>query len=329
MSPSTVLITGGYGCIGAETTKWFLDNTDASVVICSRSVSDARTQRVFHGHATDRITALPVDISQPDQIAEVFDRRAVSHVVHLAALQTPDCNANRDLGLQVNLAGTQHLLEVMKEFRQQIQRFVFASSIAVYGPRSQYPPGVVPSSATAAPAGPYGVWKLAGEHLSRLFHQETSVPTICLRPAVLYGPGRDIGLTSSPTTAMKYVIHGLPYEIPFRTRQDYQFAPDVGAATAISAWEPFDDFGVFTMPSHTMTSKEIVEVIQRVASQMQKVPTPNLSVGNEDVPFICDLDCVDFLERFPMSPHTSIEEGVRRTLEEFARQFNRGALELR
>ena len=328
MNTSKVLITGGYGCIGAETTKWFLNNTDASVIICSRQVSEERTRRVFHDVETNRLESIPVDISKMDEVSNLFHANAISHVIHLAALQTPDCDTHRDLGLQVNLAGTQNLIEAMKVSRSPIERFVFASSIAVYGPRANYAEGLVPSDSEPLPVNPYGVWKLAGENLSRIFHEDTGVPTVCLRPAVLYGPGRDIGLTSTPTTAMKHLVCGLPYQIPFCSRQDFQFAPDVGAATALSAWESFANYGVFTLPSHTLESQQIVEVISNVASEIDYLKASEISVGDERVPFICDLEFKAFLSQFPGAPHTSIEDGIRRTLETFHRQHQAGWLRI-
>ena len=299
MGQSKILITGGYGCIGAETTKWFLRNTDASVVIGSRNVTITRTQQVFDDVDTERLDAVSVDISNSDEVVDLLNRGSFTHVIHLAALKA---------------------LEI------PVQRFVFASSIAVYGPRASYPGSVVSSDAKPCPSGPYGIWKLAGEHLARLFFEETHVPTVCLRPAVLYGPGRDLGLTSSPTTAMKHVVSGLPYEIPFCSRQDYQFAPDVGAATAMSAWEDFSGYGVYTLPSHTLTSQEVVDLIDRVAKDTLSISVPDISVGSEEVPFICDLECDDFLDQFPMVPHTPLAQGIASTLSKFKSQFDQGDL---
>ena len=223
MTSQTILITGGYGCIGSETAKWLLRNSDASVVICSRTVSDQRTERVFHDVQRERLTVIETDVTEQSRMQRILEEHQVTRVIHLAALQTPDCNANRDLGLQINLAGTQNLIEAMKRSGLPLQRFVFASSIAVYGPRSFYPEGRVPMNSEPQPVNVYGVWKLAGEHLSRLFYRDTGVPTLCLRPGVLYGPGRDAGLTATPTTAMKHMVLGRSYQIPFQSRQDYLF----------------------------------------------------------------------------------------------------------
>lgn len=321
-----VLVTGGYGCIGAETVKWLLLNTDAEIVIASRTVNAERTARVFHGFGPDRLQMISLDISKADQVNDLFSAHGFSQVIHLAAFQTPDCNAHRDMGLQINLAGTQHLIEAIKQSSQAVERFVFASSIAVYGPRAQYPPGVVSSESEPAPGAPYGIWKLAGEQLSRVFHQETGVPTICLRPAVLYGLGRDLGLTSSPTTAMKHVVQGIPYTIPFCSRQDFQFAPDVGAAAGITAVDSFDGFGVYTLPSHCLSIAQMVEMIQEIAKQIEGVDDPQISVGDQEVPFICDLESQRIMDQFPSIPHTAISDGIKRTLETFCLHHKLGWL---
>ena len=324
MNQQTILVTGGYGCIGAETTKWLLRNSDASVVICSRTVSDERTERIFHDVDRDRLTTVALDVTDQKELEELLVDRQVTRVVHLAALQTPDCNAHRRLGLEINVGGTLNVIEAMKATGLPLERFVFASSIAVYGPRATYPPGQVPMLAEPNPVNVYGVWKLAGEHLSKIFHQETSVPTLSIRPGVLYGPGRDAGLTSTPTTAMKQLALGRAYEIPFRSRQDYLFAPDVGAAIGAAVLEPFTGYGVFTLPSITLSTAEIVDSMRRAAAELELAKNFQITVGREDVPFICDLDYEPFLMTFPNVPHTPLDDAVRKSLEVFVEHARRG-----
>ena len=325
---STVLVTGGYGCIGAETIKWLLQNTDARVVACSRKVDEDRTRHVFDGVRWDagRLEIVPVDVTDREGLAKLFANHDIETVIHLAALQTPDCNANRDLGLQINLAGTQNLLELAKTQASNFRRFVFASSIAVYGPRSKYPPGRVPMLADPQPVNVYGVWKLASEHLVRIFHEETGVPTLNLRPGVLYGPGRDAGLTSTPTTALKHVVLGKRYEIPFRTRQDYLYAPDVGAAFAIAATSPYEGCGTYTLPSFTLTTEELVAKMQKASHTLGMHASFAIQVGDAEVPFICDLEYQPFLEQFPSAPHTPVDQALEKSLRTFQRQAERGWL---
>lgn len=324
MPRQTILVTGGYGCIGAETAKWLLRNSTASVVVCSRSVGNERTERAFHDVDRTCLATVAVDVTDQKALEDVLRQHQVTHVVHLAALQTPDCNAYPNLGLQINVGGTLNVIQAMKTSRLPLERFIFASSIAVYGPRASYPAGRVPMLSEPRPVNLYGVWKLAGEHLSRLFCQETGVPTLCIRPGVLFGPGRDAGLTSSPTTAMKQLALGRAYEIPFRSRQDYLFAPDVGAAIAIAALEPFDGYGVFTLPSRTLATAEIVESMHRAAADLGRAERFQIAVGNQEVPFICDLEYEPFVQAFPNVPHSPLDDAVRQSLEVFLDQARRG-----
>ncbi len=326
MSQQNVLVTGGYGCIGAETTKWLLRNSDARVIIGSRKINDQRSERVFHDVDRSRLTFVQMDVSDSNGLEQILTDNAITQVVHMAALQTPDCNAHRDLGLQINLAGTQNLIEAMKSSGLPLQRFVYASSIAIYGPRAAYPEGRVPMLADPLPVNVYGAWKLAGEHVSKFFWEDTGIPTVTLRPGVLYGPGRDAGLTSSPTMAMKCLALGVPYEIPFRSRQDYQYAPDVGGAVGNTVLEPFDGYEVFTLPGRTLPTQQIVDTLQEVASDLGIAEQFKVTVGADEVPFICDLDFDPFVEAFPKTRQTELADTLRASVEVFLDQVQRGWL---
>lgn len=321
-----ILVTGGYGCIGAELIKWLLRNTSEQVLLGSRTINQDRTDRVFHDVEHDRLSFVSLDVSDRANVDRVFGEFPITRVAHLGALQTPDCNANRDLGLQINLAGTQHLIEACKTSRK-IERFVFASSIAVYGPRASYPQARVPMLAEPNPVNVYGVWKLASEQVCRFFAEETGVPTISLRPGVLFGPGRDVGLTSTPTMAMKCVALGQPYEIPFCTKQDYLYAPDVGAAFANALVEPFEGYGVFTLPAETVTMPNFLATMKNAADDVGLSEQFQITHGDAEVPFICDLEFDAFQKAFPQSRHTSLREAIRESLQVYKLQVERGWLE--
>ncbi len=321
-----ILVTGGYGCIGAELVKWLLRNTNDEVLLGSRTVNSSRTEKVFHDVDRARITCIELDVSDEHRLREVFAQHEISHVAHLAALQTPDCNAHRDLGLQINLGGTQKILEAIKASGRDLARFVFASSIAVYGARASYPQERVPMMAQPQPVNVYGTWKLASEQISEFFCDDTGIPTVCLRPGVLYGPGRDAGLTSTPTTAMKCVALGLPYEIPYRTRQDYLYAPDVGAAFGNALMEPFAGYGIFTLPARTIGMQDFVAAMRQAAQDVGLASQFRITFGTDEVPFICELEYEPFLEAFPKTPHTSLEVALRESLNVFKEQASKGWL---
>ena len=320
------LVTGGLGCIGAETTKWLLKNTTGKVVVCGRDVNLQRVDRVFHDVDTTNLKVIAVDITNQPLLSNTIEKEEISHVIHLAALQTPDCNQHRDRGMQINLGGTQNLIEAMKCHDAQFKRFVFASSIAVYGPRAFYPDGRVPIDAAPHPVNVYGAWKLAGENITRIFSEETGIDSLSLRPGVLFGPGRDAGLTSTPTTALKSVALDIPYEIPFQNRQDYLYAPDVGAAFAHATTELFSGYAEFTLPSHTVDTSHFVSAITEAAEAIGIESQCNITVGKQTVPFICDLAYDTFHNAFPNVPHTPLSNAVQSSLRTFLQQLDKGWL---
>lgn len=326
MTIPRVLVTGGYGCIGSETTKWLLRNSDAQVVVASRTINEERSTKVFHDVDRSRIVFEKLDVVHQDRLETLLNKHEISHVVHMAALQTPDCNAHRDLGLQINLAGTQNLVEAMKSCGRKIQRFVYASSIAVYGPRASYEMDRVPMLAEPNPVNVYGAWKLAGESIAKFFCQDTGTPTVTVRPGVLFGPGRDAGLTSSPTTAMKSVAMQIPYEIPFCSKQDYLYAPDVGGAIGNTVVEPFDGYAAYTLPSHTVETQQVIDAIQKAAGELGLSDGCQITVGTDEVPFICDLDFAPFMKAFPKAPHTDLNLAVKQSLQVFMEQVRKGWL---
>lgn len=319
-----ILVTGGFGCIGAELVKWLIRHTSEEVLVASRSVNAERTSRTFYDVDIDRLRFTTLDVSDLSQLKNVFQSHAITRIAHLAALQTPDCNANKDLGLQINLAATQHILETAKQLAPNLQRFVYASSIAVYGPRASYPQQRVPESAVPNPVNVYGIWKLASEYVVKLYSEQTGVPAVSLRPCVLFGPGRDLGLTSTPTTAMKAAALGLPYTIPFCSKQDYSYAPDVGAAFGHALMQPYSGYGAYTLPSTTLSMSEVVETMYQAADEVELPARPQIDFGENEVPFICDLEFGSIFEAFPELPGANFHEGVKATLQTFRDFVDRG-----
>ncbi len=83
-----------------------------------------------------------------------------------------------------NILATQKLLEKSKSLKS-LKKFVYASSSSIYGDAETFP---TPESATPKPISPYGVSKLAGEHLAELYRSEFGVPTVSLRYFTVFGP---------------------------------------------------------------------------------------------------------------------------------------------
>ncbi len=67
---------------------------------------------------------------------------------------------------------------------------------------------------------------MVGQGLCR----DDGLPSVGLRPFVIYGPGRDQGLTSGPSVAILAAVSGAPFHIPYGGHNLFQFAEDVARA---------------------------------------------------------------------------------------------------
>ena len=200
-----VLVTGSTGCIGRHAVRILLDE-GAKVFGFNRSVPE--------GLPSESYTHLTGDLSNPESVSQAVKEVQPTRVLHLGALQTPDCRDYPMRGLEVNLLGTAYLFQACEKLETPLDRFVFASSSAVNGPRSLYGPEGVRPEDPYQPFNLYGFWKVAGEGMAQAFHQATGSSTVSLRLATTYGPGRDRGFTAAMTSAMKAVARGASFEIP-------------------------------------------------------------------------------------------------------------------
>jgi UDP-glucuronate 4-epimerase len=221
-----VLVTGALGCVGAWAVKAVLDDGDEAVGY-DLGEGDHRLRLVLSEPERARLTLVRGDITDLDALGRALDEHEITRVVHLAALQVPFCRADPVLGARVNVVGTVNVFEAVKARLGRIPGVAYASSAAVYGPDD---PSPAPESGGSSPATLYGVYKLANEGTARLYRVESGVPSVGIRPYVVYGPGRDQGLTSGPTLAMEAAARGEGFEIGYGGAAQYDFAPDVGRA---------------------------------------------------------------------------------------------------
>ena len=91
-----------------------------------------------------------------------------------------------------------------------MQRLVYASSAAVFGPPEHYPPGPLADDVPLTPTTHYGFFKCCNEGNARIYFQDLGLSSIGLRPWTVYGVGRDFGMTSEPTKAIKSLALGRP-----------------------------------------------------------------------------------------------------------------------
>lgn len=227
------LVTGCAGFIGSHLVESLLE--DRSSVIGVDSFLDnydaaEKRRNLEVAFDSDDFSLVEADLGAAE-LREVVEGRDV--VFHLAAepgVRT-SWGERFESYLRNNVLATQRLLEALKE-RQPAARFVYGSSSSIYGQAERLP---TPESALPRPFSPYGVTKLAAEHLCQLYHGNYAIPTVTLRYFSVYGPRQ------RPDMAFhrfcRAAIEGRPLNVFGAGDQirDFTFVADVVSATRTAA----------------------------------------------------------------------------------------------
>ncbi len=223
-----VLLTGGYGCIGSWITHSLLARGD-QVWIYDLKEDRRRLRLLLHDRGFAQVKFLQGDVTDLAGLRDAIQMHGITHVLHLAGLQVPVCRADPILGARVNVLGTLVVFEAVRQAQHQVQRLVYASSAAVFGPPENYPPGSLPDDVLLTPTTHYGYFKCCNEGNARIYYQDHGLSSIGLRPWTVYGVGRDFGMTSEPTKAIKSLALRRAYHITYGGWQDLQYVQDVAA----------------------------------------------------------------------------------------------------
>ncbi|MCZ6469439.1 MAG: NAD-dependent epimerase/dehydratase family protein [Candidatus Dadabacteria bacterium] len=180
-----VLVTGVSGFIGSSLSEKLLD--EGFQVIGVDSFFDYYPRKIKENNLYDLLKQPDFEFVESDILGIDWDRiiSQVDGVFHQAALAGVRASWGQkfDQYVQNNILGTQRLLEACKNRR--VEKFIYASSSSVYGDTDELP---IHENSTTNPVSPYGVSKLAAEHLASLYFKSYGVPTVSLRYFTVYGP---------------------------------------------------------------------------------------------------------------------------------------------
>jgi nucleoside-diphosphate-sugar epimerase len=267
------------------------------------------------------------NVCDGEAVKGVVFEKGITHIIHLAGLQVPTCKADPVKGAMVNVVGTLSVFEAAKAAKGQVQRVVFASSVAVYGPREDfevYGDAPIPNDAPQRPRTHYGVFKRCNEGNALIYYLDDGINSIGLRPWSVYGPGRDFGLTSDPTKAMKAAALGRPFTIRFGGDVDMQYVDDVAKIFIRCVEAEFHGAKSYNVRGQVVSVDEIVQAIETVLPESRGLITHT----DNQIPIAPSLDDSELRTDGGGIPATSLDDGIRRTAEVFQRLQREGRLEV-
>ncbi len=305
-----VLITGGYGFIGAWIARNLLANGD-DVFVYDLKEDARRLSLILPPQDVQKVRFVQGDVTDLLAVTKAITDNQITHIIHLAGLQVPTCRADPILGAKVNVLGTLSLFEAIRATGSQIQRLVYASSAAVFGSPDKYPANTsLGDDVALIPSTHYGIFKCCNEGNARIYFQDNALSSVGLRPWTVYGVGRDLGMTSEPTKAIKSVILGRPYAISFGGWTDFQYVDDVAKTFVNCLQRPYQGAKSYNLRGHVVTMKDFHAALVSVlpeAAQLVTFGTTQIAIAYDlsDDGLQCDLG--------PM-PRTSLEDGIRETV---------------
>lgn len=294
-----LLLTGASGFLGA----WILRRAvelERTVIACDLSDSRQRLEQILPGGAdSSLITWARLDVTDAAAVDSALQEHRPGAIIHLAALQIPQCAANPRLGAEVNVLGHVNILEAAR--RHGGLPVVYSSSAAAK-----------PRGTAAAPANLYGVFKKADEEISRIYWEEHALPSLGLRPFIVYGIGRDQGETSAVTQAMRAAARGEPYEIPFSGRFCFQYAGDVAEIFIRCAGHNIKGARISDLSATLESVGDVVAAIRASVPDARVSVADSFRQGPQD-----DFDTHPVESLLGNLPATPLAEGVRATIDSF------------
>jgi len=265
----TALVTGCAGFIGSHLSekllkqKYQVKGIDSFLDYYPRKIKENNLKNLL---PQKNFSFIEADILKVN-LSTLLD--GVEYIFHEAAQAGVRASWGRNFEIytQNNILATQTLLESANKL-PQLRKFVYASSSSVYGDADILP---ISENSTPKPVSPYGVSKLAGEHLSSLYFKNFGLPTISLRYFTVYGPRQrpDMAFHKFITAILQnkeIQIYGLG-----KQTRDFTFIEDIVEAT-IAASKTDVSGEVFNIGGgNRVTLIQVINLIEEILGKSVKV----------------------------------------------------------
>jgi nucleoside-diphosphate-sugar epimerase len=306
-----VLVTGGQGCIGAWVIKRLLDR-GVDVVMFDMEPKPTRLSLIAGPESVKRVAIKTGNIEDVAAIKKLVKDEQVTHIVHLAAVLMPFCQANPVAGGMVNVIGTLNLFEAARDCGRQV-RVVYASSSAVWGPGEAYEDRALSEEDPLKPATHYGVFKQANEGNARVFYTADGISSVGLRPWTVYGVGRDSGLTADPTLAIRSLAFEKPFQIRLSGFMDLQYVEDVAESFIQCLLSPIEGAHVFNLAGDVISMDDFISTL----NELQPGASSLITASGPQVPVAFRMDDSQLHQHISGIKKTPLRDGVERTLSIF------------
>lgn len=290
------LVTGASGVVGSAVVRLLVERGQRVAAMVRPHGNRSRLDDV-----ADHVEFIEATLECLENAASAIERFRSQMVFHLAWYGSDRASRNSPAQMATNVPGSLKLLDQV--LRAGAGCWVGVGSQAEYGPQ----PGRLEESLTPRPADAYGLAKLRVGDVSRARCQSAGVRAVWLRLLATYGPADD------DRHLIPYVIRTLlagetPRLSAGTQAWDYLYVDDAAEAIVAAAFS--NASGVFNLASGSAwTVRQITTFLRDVIS-----PGAALEFG-QAAPDSLETDISRIVETIGWKPRTSLEDGLRRTVE--------------
>jgi nucleoside-diphosphate-sugar epimerase len=167
------------------------------------------------------------------------------------------------------------------------------------------------------------VFKVCNESNARIYFQDFGLSSVGLRPWTIYGVGRDFGMTSEPTKAIKSLAMGRPYRISYGGLQDMQLVDDVAKIFIRCLERPYEGSRSYNIRGTIVAMYEFFTALVAIDPDAARL----IQYGSRQLDIAYDLDDQSLEADFGPLPRTPLMDGVRRTYEHFVQLHKENRLD--
>jgi nucleoside-diphosphate-sugar epimerase len=294
-----MLVTGASGFLGSWTVK-ALAEAGHEVTACDLR----RRDRLFRAIATealdDRVSWRDLDVADSGAVEATIGEAGPEVIIHLAALLIPPCWDDPAAAAQVNVVGHINMFEAAR--RHGVRQVVYASSLAA---RIR--------NADGAHSTIYGTFKDWNECFAATYFAQYGLPSVGLRPAIVYGPGREAGATAFVNQAIAAVVAGVDHQLPLRWQSRLEYVEQVAGLFHRCAEAEIPGALASDVSATLTTDDDFIAALGRVVPgcRVSAAPDgPTKMAAEEDVAALQGL----------IGPwrHIDLDDGIRRTIKGMA-----------
>lgn len=252
---------------------------------------------------SDRFTFIEQSILTAD-LQELL--RGVDVVFHLAAQAGVRASWGKDFEIYTenNIRGTQRMLEACKGIK--LKKFIYASSSSVYGDAESLP---MKETDNPRPISPYGVSKLAAEHLTYLYWKNFNIPTISLRYFTVFGPRQRPDMAFHKFLAS--ALRGKPIEMYGSGDQtrDFTYISDIVRAHILAAQSQAEGEVFNIGGGNRISLAAVIPIVEETSGMKLTILSRPVQKGDARHTY-ADISKADEILHF--KPMVSIREGLER-----------------